>query len=411
MVIVGGGMAGARLARTLGARAPEALAVTVVADEPHPAYNRVLLAEVVAGRYPAEVTALPPAGPAVAWRGGLRATRLDRERRLVHCADGSELPYDVLVLATGSAPVTLPAPGGAGQPPEGVRPLRTLDDARALAAAARPGLPAVVVGGGPLGVSAAGALAERGARVVLAERAERLMPRQLDARAAALLGERLAACGVEVRTASLVTAALSQGPAGARRVVGVQLTRRDGRRTGLPAELVVPACGVRPRAGLAEAAGLALGAGGGIAVDDRLRTGDPAVYAVGDCAEHDGRLYGSAVPAQDQADVLASVLTGGPDRYRGTRAMTRLTLLPTSDEAWDVAAFGTPHAEPGDDEVRLADATRGAYRKIVVRDDRLRGGILVGDLGSVGTLARAWQGDEPLPDTPLLHLLTDDGGL
>ncbi|RMI33185.1 FAD-dependent oxidoreductase, partial [Streptomyces triticirhizae] len=149
VVIVGGGMAGARLARTLGAA--RALAVTVVAQEQHPAYNRVLLAEVVAGRYPAEVIALPSAGPAVTWRGGLSATVLDRERRLVRCADGTELPYDVLVLATGSEPVaappTEPEGGRGGQPPAGVHPLRTLDDAHAVAGAAGPGVRAVVVGG------------------------------------------------------------------------------------------------------------------------------------------------------------------------------------------------------------------------------------------------------------------------
>ncbi|MDT0266888.1 FAD-dependent oxidoreductase [Streptomyces sp. DSM 44915] len=430
VVIVGGGMAGARLARALGEAADAAPAVTVLAEEPHPAYNRVLLAEVLAGRYPAEVIALPPAGAAVDWRAGARAVRLNRARRLVACADGQELRYDRLVLATGSNPVLPPLrglrPPRGGELLAGVHPFRTLDDAHALAEAARPGVPAVVIGGGLLGVSAARALAARGARVLLAHQGQHLMERQLDASAAGLLRARLAADGVETHTECRVRALRGTGAGDARRVAAVELA--DG--ATLDAELVVLACGVRPRVGLAREAGLALGELGGIAVDDRLTTSDPAVHALGDCAEHGGLLYGLAGPAQDQADVLASVLTGGRDRYTGTRALTRLTLsaaprptgpasaagTPPAETAaagrpLDVAAFGAPVAEPGDDEVRLTDATRGAYRKLVVRGDRLRGGILVGDLDGVGALARAWSGDEPLPDTPLLHLLTHDGGL
>ncbi|SOD60604.1 assimilatory nitrate reductase electron transfer subunit [Streptomyces zhaozhouensis] len=404
VVIVGGGMAGARLARALGS-APDGPAVTVVAEERRPAYNRVLLAEVVAGRYPAETITLPAPAPAVDWRAGTRARELDPERRRVRCTDGAELPYDALVLATGAAPEPAPpAEDGTGGATRGVHTLRTLDDALAVAEAAGPGVRAVVVGGGPLGVTAAGALAARGCAVLLAERADRLLPGRLDASAAALLRDRLAGAGVEVRTGHPVRALRTRPDGRGRAVAGVV----GGDGADHPAELVVAAGGVRPRTALARAAGLALGAGGGVAVDDRLRTSAPDVYALGDCAAHAGRLYGLAVPAQEQADVLADVLTGGRAHYRGTRSLTRLTLTSAAGDAFDLAAFGLPEAAPGDDEVRLADATRGAYRKVVVRGDRLRGGVLVGDLGGVGTLARAWEGDEPLPDTPLLHLLTDD---
>ncbi len=410
-MIVGGGMAGARLARALGAHGPDAPRVTVVAEERHPAYNRVLLAEVLAGHYPAEVIELPAVGPEVDWRGGTRVSRIDRERRLAHCDDGTRLPYDALVLATGGNPVLPPlrglTPPGGGELPDGVHAFRTLDDAVALADEVTDGGPAVVVGGGLLGVSAARALAARGARVVLAQQGGSLMERQLDASAAALLAEHLTARGVEIHTECRVRALRTEQDGARRRVRAVELA--DG--FPLDADLVVLACGVRPRVGLAGDAGLTLGARGGIAVDDRLATSDPAVYAMGDCAEHAGLLYGLAGPAQDQADVLASVLTGGSARYSGTRALTRLTLPAATGGPLDLAAFGVTSAEPGDDEVRLTDATRGAYRKLVVRGDRLLGGILVGDLASVGTLARAWEGDEPLPDTPLLHLLTHDGGL
>ncbi|MFF0727971.1 NAD(P)/FAD-dependent oxidoreductase [Streptomyces sp. NPDC004134] len=501
VVILGGGMAGTRLAAQLaGAGAGAGVRVTVVGEEPHAPYNRVLLADVLAGHYAPDVVRLPdlPAAPAVRVLRGVRAVRVDRAARRVECDDGRAVPYDVLVLATGAWPVLPPLrglfdddgddAGGAGVAlPAGVHAFRTMDDCLALAAATAPGAAAVVVGGGLLGVSAARALARRGARVVLAQQGERLMERHLDPAAAGLLRTYLEELGVEVHTECRVRgvrtrpAAPGNGSDGVRwagRVRGVtpdpvvpdpgRAPRPSARRapgggsaagtpgpaarsacgagsgdgseapvdtaraaashaagattrsvTGveladgyvLDARLVVLACGVRPRVGLARAAGLDVGAG--VVVDDELRTSDPAVHAIGDCAEHAGVLYGLAAPALEQADVLARVLTGaGPrePRYAGTRALTRLTL-PAAERPLDLAAFGETEPAPGDDVVHLADATRRVYRKVVVRADRLVGGILLGDLGAVGTLARAWEGDEPLPaGAPLHHLLTDHLG-
>ncbi|MEO3849124.1 FAD-dependent oxidoreductase [Streptomyces sp. B8F3] len=460
VVIVGGGMAGTRLARQLagaGAR------VTVVGEEPHAPYNRVLLADVLAGHYAPDVIRLPdlPPAPAVAALRGVRAVRVDRAARRVQCDDGRAVPYDVLVLATGAAPVLPPLrglfDGTGGRLPEGVHAFRTMDDCLALAGAAARGTAAVVVGGGLLGVSAARALALRGVRVVLAQQGERLMERHLDATAARLLRAHLEELGVEVHTecrvrgvrtsavppdpgrtpppavrgargdgsaAPAATARAAAAPASGavsppvrlapgapsgtvRSVTGVELA--DG--YVLDARLVVLACGVRPRVGLARAAGLDVGAG--VVVDDELRTSDPAVHAIGDCAEHARVLYCLAAPALEQADVLARILTGAgtpPHRYAGTRALTRLTLA-AADTPLDLAAFGVTEPAPGDDVVHLADATRRVYRKVVVRADRLVGGILLGDLGAVGTLARTWEGDAPLPaGAPLHHLLTDHLG-
>ncbi|WP_411069506.1 NAD(P)/FAD-dependent oxidoreductase [Streptomyces sp. cmx-4-25] len=402
IVVVGGGTAGARLARRLP--------VTLLGEEPHAPYNRVLLADVLAGRYAPEVIALP--GTREPARLGARAVRIDRAARTVECADGSRVGYDRLVLATGSNPVLPPLRGLRGAAlPEGVHPFRTLDDCLALRAAVRPGVRAVVVGGGLLGVSAARALAALGADVVLAQQGERLMERQLDAHASALLREHVESLGVEVHTEC--------------RVAG--LRQRDGAVTAveladgfvLDARVVVLACGVRPRVALAREAGLDVGTG--IVVDDELRTSDPLIHAVGDCAEHAGRVYGLAGPALEQADALTEVLareTGAevsdasepaaPAAYTGTRALTRLTLA--GPRPLDLAAFGEVTARPGDDTVQLTDPTRGAYRKVVVRGDRLVGGVLLGDLAAVGALARAWEGDEALPEAPLLHLLTHDGG-
>ncbi|KOU30637.1 nitrite reductase [Streptomyces sp. WM6372] len=455
VVVIGGGLAGLRLAARLGAKDGARTAVTVLGEESHVPYNRVLLAEVLAGRYAPEVTALPDPGPAL--RRGVRAVRVDRADRTVHCDDGSTERYDTLVLATGSNAV-LPPLRGLFEPrgrelPDGVHAFRTMDDCLALTAAVsgRPGagsgvgsgagsevrsgagseVRAVVIGGGLLGVSAARALAERGAQVVLAQQGERLMERQLDADASALLHAHLTTLGIEIHTRCRVrgltaTPAPSPRPrqdAGGRRVTGVEFA--DGYR--LDADVVVLACGVRPRTGLALAAGLDVRTG--IVVDDRLRTSDPSIHAIGDCAEHAGRVYGLAGPALEQADALADHLTGltAPTAtlgttattapgYTGTRALTRLTLGPAAGAGsapggpgpLDLAAFGETTPLPGDDVVRLADATRRTYRKVVVRGDRLVGGVLLGELSTVGALARSWEDAEALTD--LFHLLTDDGG-
>ncbi|MFJ8104766.1 NAD(P)/FAD-dependent oxidoreductase [Streptomyces sp. NPDC096132] len=428
VVVIGAGLAGVRLARRLGELGMPAL---LIGEEEHRPYNRVLLAEVLAGRYAPEVIALPaPAGLVRA-----RVTGIDRARRTVSCADGSEIAYDTLVLATGSNPVLPPlrglftdmylasahragdpprfsGRGSGGRPPgrhstpdhvlpEGVHAFRTMDDCLGLSKAVRPGVRAVVVGGGLLGVSAARALAMRGAQVVLAQQAERLMERQLDPGASKLVLRHLKDLGVEVHTECRVRDVRCVGGA----VRSVEMA--DG--YALDADLVVLACGVSPRAGLAKNAGLAVHKG--ILVDDELRTSDPHIRAIGDCAQHDGTVYGLAAPALEQADALAESLAGDPAaRYGGTRVLTRLTL--SGNGVFDLAAFGETEPRPGDDVVQLADATRGTYRKVVVRDDRLVGGVLVGELGTVGALARAWEGAEPLPSDggPLLHLLTNDGG-
>ncbi|MEU6121980.1 FAD-dependent oxidoreductase [Streptomyces sp. NPDC047123] len=402
VVVIGTGLAGARVAQRLGA------GTVLIGEEEHAPYNRVLLAEVLAGRYGPDVIALPrPPGPVLR----TRVVRVDPGERRVHCADGTVVPYRTLVLATGSNPVLPPLRGlfapGARELPGGVHAFRTLDDCLALSAAVTPGTRAVVIGGGLLGVSAARALARRGAQVVLTQQAERLMERQLDPAASDLVRRHLTGLGVEVHTECRVRGVGVHGGA----VHRVELA--DGYR--LDTELTVLACGVRPRTGLARAAGLAVRRG--VVVDDLLRTSDPHIRAVGDCAEHAGLVYGLATPAVEQADALADALAPGAGAngagagtaarpYTGSRTLTRLTL--PGPGPLDLAAFGDVRARPDDDVVQLADATRGTYRKVVVRDGRLVGGVLLGELAAVGVLARAWEADDPLPDddSPLLHLLT-----
>ncbi|WP_219469477.1 NAD(P)/FAD-dependent oxidoreductase, partial [Nonomuraea rhizosphaerae] len=286
LVVVGNGMAGSRLVSEVRARDPH-LPVTVFGAEDWQPYNRVLLSNVLAGSSgPDQVRLLDPS-----WYGahrveavlGTEVVGVDRSAQRVITADGRATPYDVLVLATGSEAVVPPVPGA-----ERAVPFRTLDDCHRILEAAGSARRAVVVGGGLLGVEAARGLAGRGLPVTLLHLAGHLMERQLDAEAGLVLGETLAALGVEIRTG-----------------VNAEEIREDGVRLAggelVEADLVVLACGVRPVTRLAADAGLLVRRG--VVVDDELRTEDPAIFAIGECAEHDGTVYGLVAPAWEQAAV------------------------------------------------------------------------------------------------------------
>lgn len=398
IAVVGGGMAGARFAERYGALGGPGT-VTVYGAEPRAPYNRVLLADVLTGRYDAESIALPLGGAET--RPGCEVVALDPAARTLTLADGTVEPWDELVLATGSNPVLPPVrglrrPDGLGLA-EGVHTLRTLEDCGRLAEEAVTAKRAVVIGGGVLGVSAARALAALGVRTEIVHQAPHLIERQLDHEAAEVLRERLLALGVETYARNRARAVH-----GGERVGAVELA--NGYR--LDCDLVVLACGTRPRTALAYGAGLPVGTG--ILVDDRLAVaGDVSagsVSAIGDCAEHRGTVHGLAGPAWEQADVLARRLSGAdPDaRYTGSIPRARLS---TGD--LEYAAFGAVDEtlDPGLDVLRIADATRGSYKKLVLRGDRLVGAILLGDLATVDALAGAFESGGPLGGHPL-HLLT-----
>ncbi|MED7951338.1 NAD(P)/FAD-dependent oxidoreductase [Streptomyces sp. BE303] len=399
IAVVGGGMAGARFAERYTALGG-AGTVTVYAAEPRTPYNRVLLADVLTGRYDAEAIALPLG--AARLRAGCEAVTFDPDARTLGLADGTVEPWDELVLATGSNPVLPPVRGlrradGAGLT-EGVHTLRSLDDCTRLAEDAVTARRAVVVGGGVLGVSAARALAALGVRTEIVHQGPYLIERQLDAEAGAALRARLDGLGVATYPGNRARTVVA--PDG--RVAAVELA--NGYR--LDCDLVVLACGTRPRTALAHAAGLPVGTG--VLVDDRLAAGAPHVSAIGDCAEHRGAVQGSAIPAWDQADILALRLSGADPgaRYTGSRPSARLSAA-----GLEYAAFGAVD-ETGDeglDVLRLTDATRGSYKKLVLRGDRLVGAILFGDLAGLDALADAWARDDPLTGHPL-HLLTAGSG-
>ncbi len=364
LVIAGNGMAATRLVEELTARAPGRYAIAVIGGEPSLAYNRVLLSSLLAGEIGEDAVELKPA----AWwraRGvtlvyGRRAVDIDARARVVRVRGGARLNYDRLVLATGSEAVRLPLPG-ADLP--GVVTFRDKPDVAAMRARARPGARAVVIGGGLLGIEAAHGLAKAGARVTIVHLMDRLMDRQLDPRASALLKREIEARGVEV----LLNAG-SAAIQGRRKATGLRL--KDGRT--LKASLVVMAAGIKANTALARGAALLVNRG--VVVDDALQTSDPHVFALGECAEHRGVCYGLVEPAYEQARVLADRLAGGSARYEGSLLATNLKVSGVG--VFSAGDFmGGPDTEP----IVLADPGRGSYRKLVVSGDRLAGAVLCGD--------------------------------
>lgn len=404
VVVAGHGMAAARFAAELTARS-RGIAVHILGDEPRGGYNRVLLTTMLAGGCgPGDLFLDDP--PSLASRGitvrdGTAVTGIDRVRRVAACSDGSEMAYDRLVLATGSMPV-VPAIDGlrrdAGQLLAGCYTLRTLADCDALLAAASRARRVVVAGGGVLGLEAACALAGHGIEVQLIHRRRILMEAQLDPDASAVLHRVLTGLGVRCHLGTTPLAVLGNG-----RVTALALD--DGRRLGC--DLLVLACGTMPDTTLAMAAGLA--AGRGVMVDDAMRSvSDPHILAIGDCAEHRGRVYGTAAPALRQAAVAAATVAGGaapPLTYTGSPVVTRLKA-----SGVELASMGEVTPEPhdsGDREVvKLIDPVRGVYLKLVVTHGRLAGAVVLGDPGAAAAATVAFDQQSILPPDRLRLLLS-----
>lgn len=364
LVIVGQGMAATKLVEELAERALGRYAIAVVGEEPRRAYNRVLLSSLLAKEVAAADIELKPA----AWwarKGvsnifGQKAVAIDRAARQLRLESGATLPYGKLVIATGSDPLRPPVEG---MDLPGVLTFRSMEDVDLILSRARPGRPAVVIGGGLLGLEAAYGLAKAGADVTLLHLAPRLMERQLDAPAARLLKDAIEAKGCEVLLEANTARVLGDG-----RVEAVELA--DGRV--LPADLLVCAIGVRPNVALAQTAGLACGRG--ILVDDHMRTSDPDIFAIGECAEHRGIAYGLVEPAYEQARTVARSLTGDPQaRYEGS-------VLATNLKVSGVSLFSAGDFLGEERECLLyEDESRQIYKKLVLDGDRLAGTVLYGD--------------------------------
>ena len=401
VVVVGDGMAGHRVTAELHAVLPEAR-ITVFGAERHPTYNRVLLTRLLAGEADERGIRLPEPPPGVTVRRGVAVTAVDRVARTVTAADGSVTPYDALVLATGGTAWLPPVRrlcGDDGNPLlPGVVALRTLDDCRELLtrvdeAARRPGGPArvLVLGGGLLGLEAARGLVQRGTveKVTVLQAGPRLMERQLDETGSRTLVRSLARLGVSVRLGVQVTEVV-----GDRRLEGVRCA--DGHLVA--GDVLVVACGMRPRTALAAAAGLPVRHG--ILVDDLMRTADPRIHAVGDCAEHRGRVYGLVQPTWEQAGVAARAIAGLPavHPYTGTRVVTRLKTtgvdLSTMGETGVDAADGP---DDGTEVLTYLDSSRDVYQKVLVRDGRIQGAIMVGDSATLAVVTQLFDRRAPVP--------------
>lgn len=364
LVVVGNGMVSLRFLERLCEHAPGRYDVTVIGQEASPAYNRVLLSALLAGDVDEEGCRLRDAvwyeGQRIRLRTGTPAGAIDVADRTVTVAQ-DRLPYDRLVLATGSDPIMLPTPG---MDLPGVMAFRDLAHVDTMRAVGRSGGRAVVIGGGLLGLEAAYGLARLGVETTLLHVGDRLMERQLDARAASLVRAAMERKGVCVLLCANTIAVEGDG-----RVEALRLA--DG--TLLRADIVVVAVGVRPRVDLARAAGLAVGRG--VQVDDRLETSAPGIAAIGECAEHRGVVYGLVEPGYEQADVLARCLAGEAVTYEGSTVTTSLKV-----SGLPVFSAGDIADDAAGDPIVMSDPRRGIYRKLLVRDGRLAGALLIGDI-------------------------------
>jgi nitrite reductase [NAD(P)H] large subunit len=364
LVVIGNGMAAMHLVEELTKRALGRFAVAVIGEEPQLAYNRVLLSAVLAQEVSRADIVLKPAqwwsDRGVTLLYGHSATSIDPAIRRVRLADGASLPYTKLVLATGSRPIRLSVPG---MELPGVMTFRDLHDVATIEAAAAPRAKAVVIGGGLLGLEAAYGLAKAGSQVTVVHLMDRLMERQLDVRAAAMLKRAVEARGITVHLNAETIGVRGRGRAEA-------VLLKDGRR--LEADLVVVAAGIRPNIDLARTADL--GIDRGILVDDHLQTSRPDIHAIGECAEHRGVCYGLVEPAYDQARALAAHLAGESVRYPGSVLATNLKVSGVK-----VFSAGDFLGVPGTESIVLTDPGVGTYKKLVIAGDRLTGAVLFGD--------------------------------
>lgn len=391
LVVVGHGMVGHRFVQAAIERGlTETHDIVVVGEEPRAAYDRVALTSFF--EVGAEALSFLPAGeyddPRVRLLLDTVAEGFDPETRTVLLAGGEVLRYDELVLATGAAPFVPPIPG---HDLPGCFVYRTIEDLEAIREAAATATVGAVVGGGLLGLEAANALAQLGLETHVVEMAPRLMAVQIDDAGGATLTRHIERLGLTVHTGAMTSA----------------VVERDGRAAGLAlrddpdpieAEIVVFSAGIRPRDALARTAGLDLAERGGVLVDERCRSSDPHVWAIGECAAPAGRMYGLVAPGYAMAEVVVDALLGGPGSFTGADMSTKLKLMGV-----DVASFGDAFATTPDAlELVFADAVAGVYKKLVVSEDgtQLLGGILVGDASAYGVLRPMVASGIRLPANP-----------
>ena len=367
LVVIGNGMAGCRTLEHLLERAPTLYDITVFGAEPHVNYNRILLSPVLAGEKTLEQIVLNPRewydDNRIQLRSGETVEMIDRRTREVVTANGDRVPYDRLLIATGSHPIVLPVPG---KDLEGVVTYRDIHDVNKMIETARTHKRAVVIGGGLLGLEAAYGLMKQGMEVTVVHLVETLMERQLDKTAGGMLKTSLEGRGMKFKMPAQTAAIL-----GDTRVKSVRFA--DGEE--IAADLVVMAVGIRPNVDLARKAGLHCERG--IVVSDTMQTFDGRIYAVGECVQHRRQTYGLVAPLFDQAKVCANHLSlKGFARYEGSSVSTKLKVT-----GIDLFSAGDFAAAPDREEIVLHDDGGGVYKRLVLKDNKLIGAVLYGDTG------------------------------
>ncbi|MCA0255851.1 MAG: nitrite reductase large subunit NirB [Proteobacteria bacterium] len=364
LVIIGNGMAPGRMLEELFDRAPGLYEVTIFNAEPRVNYDRIMLSPVLSGEKTYEDIVIHNdewyAYHGVTLHKGAKVSHIDRATKTVTAENGISATYDKLVIATGSHPIIIPVPGH-GLPE--VLPYRDLDDVSKMLEITRGKGHAVVIGGGLLGLEAAYGLKQRGMTVTVLHLMPTIMERQLDPAAAYLLEKALADRGIEI-----ITQANTKRILGTEHVEAVEL--EDGRV--IAADMVVMAVGIRPSSALAKEAGIAVNRG--IVVDDGMQTSDASVFALGECAEHRGICYGLVAPLYESARVLAERLSGGAAEYHGSQVNTKLKV--TGVNLFSAGDFAEG---PDREEVVLRDATRGVYKRVILKDNRVIGAVLYGE--------------------------------
>ena len=407
LVVVGNGMAGARVVEEILKRAPERFDIVMFGAEPYGNYNRILLSNVLNGTQSAPDIFMNPLSwyrdNGITLHAGVKATLIDRERRVVvgtpltkaalaYAADAAgeagaapvEAPYDHVIIATGSRPFVPPMDGFCGP---GAFLFRTIDDCSRIADYARASRRAAVIGGGLLGLEAARGLLTHDVEVTVLEAAPQLMMAQLDQESGDMLRATIGGMGIKVLSNAVTTRIVRDS-------INGQISRlelEDG--SSLETDMVVVSAGIRPITEIAAASGLAVDRA--IVCDDQMRTSDPAVFALGECVEHRGRTYGLVEPIWEMAAVLADVITDTNPRaaYPGSKLGTKLKVMGV-----ELASMGeTRSGDPADELVVYREPTRGIYKKIVVRDGQIAGAILLGEIEAAGTLMQMFMAGSKVP--------------
>jgi nitrite reductase (NADH) large subunit len=389
LVVVGNGMVGQRF---LEAVAPgTAFSITVIGEEPRPAYDRVHLSAFFSGKTAADLSLVTEdffSRNSITTVFGERVVAIDRRARVVRTSSGRDIEYDTLVLATGSYPFVPPVPG---RDRPGCHVYRTIEDLESIRASSAQARVGAVVGGGLLGLEAAKALLDLGLETHVVEFAPRLMALQVDEGGGGMLRRKIEALGVRVHTGKN-TQEIGDGSATCHR-----MNFADG--SFLETDVIVFSAGIRPRDDLARSAGLEVGERGGVVIDDCCRTSDPAIYAIGECALWRGKVFGLVAPGYQMAQIVASQLAGAADAtFAGADMSTKLKLLGV-----DVASVGDAHAAtPGARSYFFVDGKRELYKKLVVNEDgsRLLGAVLIGDAEAYGTCLQTMLNGLPLPEYP-----------